>query len=170
VRWRLKFWQKSSTIPVTPNNKLTPEEYVALRLVDQIEWYDKKSGQNKRWFLMLRWAEVVAAALIPFLSGQMNDPQHPHLSILIGCLGVLIAICAATSPLFQFQERWIEYRTTAESLKKEKFLYLTRIEPYQDDSAFSQLVQRVETLVSKENTNWAQYMMKPEKEKPELGN
>ena len=147
----------------TPDTKLSPEEYIKSRLVEQIGWYDDRSVWNKRCFIALRWTEVVAAALIPFLSGR-TDPKNPLVAISIGVLGVLIAICAATSSLFQFQERWIEYRTTSESLKKEKFLYLTRVEPYHDDEAFGILVQRVETLVSKENTNWAQYMMKPIKE------
>lgn len=144
------------------NTNLSSEEYVKSRLIEQISWYDRKSVWNKRWFLSLRWTEVVAAALIPFLSGR-TDPKQPLFSISIGILGVLIAVCAATSSLFQFQERWIEYRTTSESLKKEKFLYLTRVEPYHDGEAFGILVQRIENLVSKENTTWAQYL-KPTKE------
>lgn len=146
-----------------PTTNLSPEEYVKSCLADQIDWYNDSGVWNKHWFMTLRWTEVVAAALIPFLSGR-TDPKKPLISISIGILGVLIAVCAATSSLFQFQERWIEYRTTSESLKKEKFLYLTHVEPYHDDEAFGTLVQRVETLVSKENTNWAQYMMKPIKE------
>jgi hypothetical protein len=59
------------------------------------------------------------------------------------------------------QEHWIEYRATAESLRKEKFLFLTQTEPYDKDAAFHLLVQRVEALLSKENTDWAQSIMKP---------
>jgi hypothetical protein len=43
---------------------------------------------------------------------------------------------------------WIEYRATAESLRKEKFLFLAQTEPYDEDDAFDLLVQRVEDLVS----------------------
>jgi len=53
----------------------------------------------------------------------------------------------------------------AEALKKEKFLFTTKTEPYDSDEAFPILVQRMETLVSKENVTWAQYLMKPDKEK-----
>jgi hypothetical protein len=45
------------------------------------------------------------------------------------------------------QEHWIEYRATAESLRKEKFLFLTQTEPYDKDDAFPVLVQRVKTPV-----------------------
>jgi hypothetical protein len=140
---------------------LSPEEYIEQRLSDQIDWYDRKSGVNQRWFKRLRFAEVVAAATIPFLSGFAND-SFP-IKIAIGALGVIVAVIACLLGLLQLQERWIEYRTTAESLRREKFLYLTQTEPYDKDDAFHLLVQRVEALLSKENADWAQSMMKPAK-------
>jgi len=84
--------------------------------------------------------------------------------IAIGLLGIVIAICAGVSSLLQFQEHWIKYRTTAESLKKEKYLYFTNSEPYDTKNPLPILVQRIESLVSQENTNWAQYIMKLTKE------
>jgi hypothetical protein len=45
-------------------------------------------------------------------------------------------------------------------LRKEKFLFLTQTDPYDKDNAFHLLVQRVEGLLSKENTVWTQSMMK----------
>jgi hypothetical protein len=43
-------------------------------------------------------------------------------------------------------------------------LTLTQTEPYDKDDAFHLLVQRVEALLSKENADWAQSMLKPSKE------
>lgn len=82
----------------------------------------------------------------------------------MGILGVFVATAAGFSSLLKFQENWIKYRTTAESLKKEKYLFQTRVQPYDGGEPLPVLVQRVETLVSQENTNWAQYMMQPTKE------
>ena len=48
---------------------MAPEEYIEQRLNDQIVWYDRKSSTNQSWFKRLRFAEIVAAAIIPFLSG-----------------------------------------------------------------------------------------------------
>ena len=143
---------------------MTAEEYVNQRLDDQIAWYDGKSGLHKRLFQRIRLIEVLAAAAIPFLAGFVSGSRLWPVYVS-GALGVLITICAGSVALLQLQEHWIEYRTTAESLKKERYLFLTRVEPYDGEDAFEVLVQRVETLISKENTNWAQYMMKPEKEK-----
>ena len=63
----------------------------------------------------------------------------------------------------QDKRSWIEYRATAESLRKEKFLFLAETEPYDKDDAFDLLVQRVENPLSNKNTDWAQSMMKPPK-------
>lgn len=150
--------------PLVPT-KMTAEEYLKQRLEDQILWYDRRSQQNQNWYKRLRLVEFIAAGMIPFLVGYVVDAR-PWLPIIIGALGALVAVIAAVLGLYQFEQNWIEYRTTCESLKKEKYLYLTRTEPFDDDEAdnFQLLVQRVETLVSKENTNWAQYMMRPGEE------
>ena len=47
------------------------------------------------------------------------------------------------------QEHWIEYRATAESLRKEKFLFLAQTEPYDKDDAFDLLVKRVDLWSNK---------------------
>jgi hypothetical protein len=144
---------------------ISPDEYIEQRLSDQIGWYDRKSTTNQRWFKRLRFAEIVAAATIPFLSG-FADKSFP-IKIAIGALGVFVAVIASLLGLLQFQVHWIEYRATAESLKKEKFLFLTQTDPYDKDDAFHLLVQRVEALLSKESSDWLQSMMKlPKAEKP----
>jgi hypothetical protein len=145
------------------------EEYIEKRLQDQIDWYDKKSLTNQKTFKRLKIVEIIAAALIPFLSGISISNNEFRLigTIVIGLLGMAVTIIASILNLGRHQEHWLEYRTTCESLKKESFLFNTGVEPYNSDDAFQLLVQRVETLVSKENTNWAQYMMKPEQEKKE---
>src|SRR5262245_4218228 len=144
---------------------ISPEEYVEQRINDQIAWYDRRSITNKRWFKRLRFAEIVAAATIPFLSGFAS--KSSSIEVAIGALGVFVAVIASLLGLLQLRVHWIEYRATAESLKKEKFLFLAQTEPYDKGNAFDLLVQRVEALLSKENTEWLQSMMKPAKaEKP----
>jgi hypothetical protein len=140
---------------------VSPEEYIEQRLDDQIGWYDRKSTANQRWFKRLRFAEIVAAATIPFLSGFAGNSLA--IKIAIGALGVFVAVIASVLGLLQFQVHWIGYRAIAESLRKEKFLFLTQTEPYDKDDAFHLFVQRVEALLSKENIEWAQSVMKPSK-------
>lgn len=134
---------------------MNDDEYIISRVDDQIGWYDKKSQSAQSWFKYLRGAELVAAAAIPLIAGFAVDPFP--VTLTLGILGALIALFSAVISLNQFQENWTEYRTTCESLKHEKFLYLTKAEPYHEEKSFSLFVQRVESLISKENSAWSQY-------------
>ena len=141
---------------------ISPEDYIEQRLNDQINWYGQKSSTNQLWFKRLRFAEIVAAAVIPFLAGFAGESLS--IKIAIGALGVVVAIIASLLALLRLQEHWINYRATAEALKTEKFLFLTQTLPYDKENAFHLLVQRVEALLSKESTEWTQSMIKPSKE------
>lgn len=134
---------------------MNDEEYLSTRVENQINWYDKKSQSAQRWFKRLRGAEIVAAAAIPLIAGFATDPFP--VTLVLAILGASIAVMAAAISLNQFQENWTEYRTTCESLKHEKFLYLTKSEPYNEEEPFRLFVQRVENLISKENSAWSQY-------------
>lgn len=141
---------------------MNASDYITQRLDDQIEWYDRKSLSNQRMYKGLRTIQFVAAALIPFLTAYLSEILV--VKFVLGIMGVVIAVITALLDLYRFQEHWIEYRTTCESLKKEKFLFLTDSGPYGSDSMsmFQLLVQRVETLISKENSTWAQYVRQSE--------
>jgi len=135
------------------------EEYLKQRLQDQIDWYDKKSQWNQRWHKRLKAVEIFMAVSIPFLVGYITDTAL-RMKFVVGFLSVIVAAIAGLVSLYKFQENWIEYRTTAESLKHEKYLYLTKTGPYDGGDAFNKFVERVEDMVSKENTRWSWYIKK----------
>jgi hypothetical protein len=132
------------------------KQYIEQRLDHQIEWYSNKSQWNQKFFKRLRIVEILAASTIPFLTGYVTEALAVKYSV--GILAVMIAIISGVLALYAFQENWIGYRTTCESLKHEKYLYLTKSEPYHSSDHFPLLVKRVETLISKENTMWSQYL------------
>lgn len=118
---------------------MTEEEYLEQRLDNQIEWYSKKSKRSQNWFKFLRITEILAAATIPFLVGYVTDTTS-GMKVIIGLLGVLIALVAGVISLNKFQEIWIEYRTTSETLKHHKYLFKTRSRPYSGEDAFQGLM------------------------------
>lgn len=141
-------------------------EYINQRLEDQINWYSRKSSYNKKWTLSLRIIEITFAAIIPFIAGL--GEKIPYNAFIIGSCGIIISISAGLSALNKYHENWIEYRTTSESLKHEKYLFLTKTNPYDSENAFQQLVIRVESLISKENSQWSKYSKTKTSDKKEL--
>ncbi len=130
------------------------ETYISDRVDDQIDWYDRKSQTAQKKFKMLRGFEIIAAAAIPLIAGFGSG--FPYNAEVLGFLGASIAIASAMISLNQYQENWTGYRTTCETLKHEKFLFLTGAEPYREGNAFQNFVRRVEMLISTENSNWSQ--------------
>ena len=142
---------------------MNEEEYLKNRLDDQINWYDRKSSQNQKTYKRLQFVLIISAASVPFISGYVDNLSY--LQYLLGGIGVLIAAVTGLLSLYKFQEIWTTYRTTCESLIREKFLYLTRTDPYIEKNAFNLLVQRVEALLAKENSSWVEVMKKTEGQK-----
>ncbi len=97
--------------------------------------------------------QVVSAALVPVLTGAEIGSK-----VAVGSFGAIAAVTTAIISLYKFQERWIQYRSTCETLKHEKYLYVTGVAPYDQEDRFSLLVHRVEALISKEHSRWAEKM------------
>ncbi len=125
-------------------------EYIKERLDDQINWYSKKSTYYKKCFYSLRILEIIVAGLIPvfFYCPAVKD-WVPFFSAIVVVIVGLIA-------LLKFQENWILYRTTSENLKYEKYLYITKVYPYNSDNSFETLVKHIENIIIKERSIWKQ--------------
>jgi hypothetical protein len=128
---------------------MNEESYITERVEHQILWYDTKSVFNKKMYYLFKTVEIVAATSIPLVSDFIFMDVK-----VVSVLGVLVAIIASLLGIYKFHENWINYRTTAETLKHNKHLFLTKTGPYSDNDAFEKLVESIESLISKENSNW----------------
>jgi hypothetical protein len=145
---------------------LTSEVYLQERLDDQIKWYDSKSSWNQMWFKRLRALEILFSVTLPFLISHITGDSG-LLKLLAGAMGVAVALVAGLVTVYKFQENWVEYRAIAETLKHEKYLYLTQSTPYDGDNAFHLLVATAESAMSKENAVWSQAFREKPKDKAE---
>jgi len=71
-------------------------------------------------------------------------------------MGVAVAAIGGLLSLYRFQEKWVEYRVTAENLVREKFFFLAGTAPYDTNEKFQTLVTRVEAILAAENMQWAE--------------
>jgi Protein of unknown function (DUF4231) len=125
-----------------------PEDPTWERLEDQIGWYDRKSGDNQRRYKWLKLLELAVAAALPVVAG-IHSPVW-----VTGGLAAVIVVLEGAQHLYQFQEHWITYRSTAEALKHERYLYLAEAGPYVGEDRRRQLAERLEGLISQEHAKW----------------
>lgn len=132
---------------------MNTKEYLEKRVDDQISWYGKKSAVIKKRHYTLRVIVILISVILPFLTGIMSD-KTPYIKIAIATGSLIIAFFEGISSLYKYQEQWLTYRNTAESLKREKILFLTKSGPYEKSQALSLLVNRCEGIMSEENQTW----------------
>ena len=140
------------------------------RLEEQIDWYDRKSMVNQRWFKLLKVAQIVGAAIIPFAAGFKVAVLGIDTAFITGGLGVLIVILEGLQSLNQYQHNWTMYRSTCEELKHEKYLWLAKAGPYLDaKKPEALLAERVEALISREHAKWVSSRERVEGEQKKTG-
>jgi hypothetical protein len=138
---------------------ITEEEYIKNRLDDQITWYSSKARVNKQWNFRAKSLIILFSALVSVFAGFPFATHPTAKSILLGAFGTIIAISSGLSDVLKFGEKWTQYRTTAEALTQEKMLFSTLTGPYNGAAdAFKILVERTESIISKEYSSWSQYV------------
>ncbi|MFI4910855.1 MAG: DUF4231 domain-containing protein [Sedimentisphaeraceae bacterium JB056] len=123
------------------------------RLENQLEWYDNKSCHCQRWYKRFKVAQIILAVSVPILTHLPSS----WATWLTSIAGGLIAVIEAIQHLNQYSTLWVTYRSTAERLKHEKFLFLSEAGPYMDLNDSDRLIllaERVEEHVSTEHANW----------------
>lgn len=127
------------------------EKYLEERYERQVKWYSDRSSKNKQYYHWFQWTAIILSAGIPILVVSMQD-NWKWITVV---LSIALAIVTTALKTFKFQENWVNYRTTAETLKKEKHYYDASIAQYAATEDKEQLfVERVEALISRENTLW----------------
>ena len=133
------------------------DKYIKDRLEPQIEWYDKKSMHNQKWAKRYHVSIITLSAATPILAAL------DYKWATIGTSSV-VTIAIGILKYYKFEELWQSYRTTCETLKKEKVMFESKTEVYKNAPEPDKLfVERAESLISKENTAWINIVNQKEK-------
>jgi hypothetical protein len=138
--------------------------YIGERLDEQILWYGKKSAYNKFRFRIFQFIVIVASAIIPIINLgiplALDDdyPNSPYVALgITAILGGIVTVVTALSTMDAYYQTWVLYRTTGETLKRERFLYINNAADYSSLSVEAKnklLVERVEAMLSSENSKF----------------
>lgn len=123
-------------------------KYLRERYDDQVKWYDRKSVFYKRVNYIFQIPTIFIAAIIPIFAVM----EEKWITVM---LSAIMAIFIGTLNFGKFEEKWHNYRSTCETLKKELYYYRAKISEYRDASDPEELfIQRVESIISTEHTRW----------------
>lgn len=161
---------------------MTAEEYIEQRLDDQINWYERKSSFCQKKHKMWQVIKIMAALFITILSlwatsevsfkdaydvvlenlNINNNGPLITVSHVIGVLGSFIVFIESFVKIFDYEKLWIQYRSTAENLKREKLMFQTKSKPYHTKEAFMLLVHRCEAIMQAEVQGWLEVVSEKE--------
>ncbi|MGH3755057.1 MAG: DUF4231 domain-containing protein [Pseudonocardiaceae bacterium] len=120
------------------------------RLEDQLGWYDRKSVAAQQAYKRVKLGQLAVGAAVPVFAGLQVS------AALTATLAAVVVVAEGAQQLYQWQTNWVLYRSTAEALKHEKYLYLAAAGPYSGDDRSRVLAERLEGLVSQEHAKWTE--------------
>ena len=152
--------------PVQRKLSLLPDEkYVQERVQDQIDWHKRKSELNLRKFNRLKNIDTVVASLVPVTlsvhsaMGGIGAGGYGHtwevlLKMITAAAGVWLTISSGFFEVEGYERKAKDYKKLYKKLETEKFKYLTRTEPYDEDDAYSKIVLNVENQLHLDVMNY----------------
>lgn len=148
--------EQTDYIPKGRGSELMRDQvYIKERLQASEQLLNDLSSENQTKYKRLKKSEIIIAATIPFavtLSSisPFNESvlMETLLTIYSGIGGAVLALMSTVLKMGGFFDKWMEYRSRAELLKREEYLYVTNMPPYQGHDAFPVLVERVEQILN----------------------
>lgn len=129
-------------------NKKEFGKYLKERYEVQVKWYDDRSILYKRLNYLFQIPTIFVSAIIPIFAVL----EEKWITVI---LSAMVAVFIGISNFCKFEEKWHNYRTTCETLRKELYYYQSKINDYKGAVSPEDLfVQRVESTISTEHTKW----------------
>src|SRR5450759_2950640 len=136
--------------PLSPAER---KEEVLARVAEGISWYDRNATRTMRLHHALGGVVILAGVLVPIFALT----SVAWASYVAAALGAVAAAARGLEAIYKYNEKYMQWRFTANGLKREKYEYEVRIGPYdnkQDDEAIELLATRAEDLTSQEEQHW----------------
>lgn len=132
---------------------LDPATYLSERIDTQLDWLSERCRRHKRAFRRWRLLQILLGSGITILSPFAAS--RSWVPIVLAIAGAGVALSGSLLALHRNHETWLRYRGLAESLKREKYLFLTGSPPYDHpDLAFRRFVVVAEDLMLEERLIW----------------
>jgi len=111
-------------------------------------FYDRGASRNKLFYQNMRVLTMMLAAAIPVVAAFGGAAE------VTAVLGGAIVVIEGLQQLFQFHDRWIDYRKTWNELDQERRLHQLRAGPYSSGDPDKTLGERMTVILAAENSDW----------------
>lgn len=146
------------------------ESYMTERVDCQVEEFDHQARRNQRIYGFLRMATITCNVLTTLaIALTLAAPARFKLFVGLGAL-VLSMIVIATHQIqefYKFGAKWEKFRTVAEQIKSEKYLFLNHAGTYragETDSKKRAFIESVEGIIQGTDKSYFALMIEPNKE------
>ena len=146
------------------------ESYMTERVDSQVENFDQQARRNQRIYSFLRMATIACNVLTAFaIALTLAAPARFRMYVGFGAL-VLSMIVLATHQIqefYKFGAKWEKFRTVAEQIKSEKFLFLNDAGTYRAGDTESKkraFIESVEGIIQGTDKSYFALMMEPGEE------
>ena len=126
-----------------------PEEICRLRTEYSMEWYIRKAVFNKWLYYTFSFLGILCPLINVILASCEAD-----MNLAIVILASLTSMATSLLALTNARQKWENYRSAAEFLKREYTLFQARIGLYGGDQRVSAYLNTIEDFMSKVHVNW----------------
>jgi Protein of unknown function (DUF4231) len=134
----------------SPRESAEGEDVVWQELVRAFCWYDRAASRSRTGYLALRLLALAVGSAVTVLAA-VRAPAG--LTAGLAAVGV---VSEGVQQLFQLHPNWINYRSTAEKLRRHAFLFAATVPPYDEvDTRRARLADLLRDAGTTESHVWA---------------
>ena len=125
------------------------KEYLEKRYFDQMNYYKKVSTNYQNKYRRIQWVLIILSTLTTIMAAL---PNEFNLKYAIVISAAIVTVLTSALKTFQYQELWVNYRSTREQLKPELYFYQFNIGDYSQPGIDKEalFVSNVESILNKE--------------------
>lgn len=133
----------------------TDDSPVTRRFQTCLEWYIRKACFYKRLYYILMSAIGICPLVVAALSG-LSSSGYAQVQIVVIVLSLVASVSAFLVNMLRAQEKWTEYRVSAEYLKRERSRFLNEVlrDGANAEKIQSDFLQKIEAYMADENREW----------------
>lgn len=133
------------------------KSYIEERIIKQIDWYDKKSNVNQKWYKTWMIISIILSGLIPVLTLMIDGDSTLNYKIAVTGFSSAVTAISSILTLYNFRELWVEYRANCEILKSILHRFFNKSGEFANKTSqdiHNLLINSCEEYMTKEFNRW----------------